>query len=387
MRGERAGPGPPWGRSLVARVAMTAAIAWFQVVGTTFASHDQPEREPLDALAYTLLVIGPAALFFRRRYPVAVLTVTLGATLVYWLLGYPEGPIFIALVIAFVTAVMKGHRAAAWATIPVGYVGFLWGPYLVGDRAPPGLGESLGVAAWLLVVAVGADMARTRRQHALEERRHREEEERRRAADERLRIARELHDVLAHSISLINVQAGVALHLMDEKPEQARMALSAIKEASRSALQEVHSVLGVLRQEGEVLPRAPASSLARLDEVIASMAAAGIAVETDVDGSPVSLPTNIDLAAFRIIQEALTNVARHSGATTAKVRIGYADSAVTVEVLDEGHGSPARHTDGSGSGIAGMRERATALGGTFEAGPRPGRGFRVWARLPLGETP
>ncbi|MDQ3947486.1 MAG: sensor histidine kinase, partial [Actinomycetota bacterium] len=235
------------------------------------------------------------------------------------------------------------------------------------------------------VVLALAEVARVRSERAAEAEHARAEQVRRRASEERLQIARELHDVLAHNISLINVQAGVALHLIDERPEQARTALAAIKEASGEALREVRSVLGMLRQVDEAAPRDPAPSLARIDSLVSRAEAAGLAVRVQAEGEPRPLPAGLDLAAFRIVQEALTNVARHAGATSATVRVGYGPDALTVEVDDDGRGVGSPSTVGTGSGIAGMRERAAALGGQFQAGPRPGGGFRVQARFPLRE--
>src|SRR5205085_772573 len=242
---------------------------------------------------------------------------------------------------------------------------------------------ALGLAAWLLVLGTVSEVIRTRRERAVEIWRTRAEESRRRASEERLRIAQDLHDVLAHNISLINVQAGVALHLMDEQPEQARSALTAIRQASKEALGELRSVLGVLRQVDEEPPRAPTPGLADLDDLVRGTEAAGLAVRTHIDDTPRPLPAGVDLAAYRIVQEALTNVARHAGPAVATVRVAYGDGELTVEVEDDGRGRAPTSTSGGGNGIPGMRERAAALGGRLETGPRPGGGFRVQARLPV----
>jgi signal transduction histidine kinase len=210
----------------------------------------------------------------------------------------------------------------------------------------------------------------------------RAEEARRRAGEERMRIARELHDVLAHNISLINVQAGVALHLMDEQPGQSRTALQAIKQASNDALDELRSVLDVLRQGDEAPPRSPASGLAELDSLVAGVSATGLEVRTRVEGVPRPLPAGADLAAYRIVQEALTNVTRHAGPASATVLVRYGQGDLTVQVDDDGRGPSATRSPG-GNGIRGMRERMAALGGELSAGPRPGGGFRVQARFPL----
>lgn len=194
-------------------------------------------------------------------------------------------------------------------------------------------------------------------------------------------MARELHDVLAHSISVINVQAGVGLALLDSDPEQARTALTTIKAASKEALGEVRQVLDTLRTPGDA-PRAPAPGLDRLPELVDQAASAGLTVTVETDGVRNAVPPGADLAAFRIVQEALTNVVRHSGSRGARVRIGYGAGRIRLRIDDDG---PATGSDagGSGNGLAGMRERAAALGGTIEAGSRPDGGFQVRAELPL----
>ncbi len=372
------GPRPPASRFL-----LPLAVGVFQVVGTHLAGLRQPERLDLDALGILLLSAGPAALVVRRRYPTAVLSVVLATTLGYTLLDYPRGPIFLALIVAFVTAVMSGRRVAAVTSLVVGYLSFLWGPFLVGTEQLPTLAQALGLAAWLLVLLTVSEIVRSRRERAIEQTRARAEEAKRRAGEERLRIARELHDVLAHNISLINVQAGVALHLMDERPQQARTALTAIKQASDEALGELRSVLDILREGHEAPPRAPTSGLGRLNELVAKTEAAGLHVATRVDGTPRPLSPRVDLAAFRIVQEALTNVTRHAGDAHTTISIGYGDRDLTVQIDDDGRGAVQQSPSGGGKGISGMRERATALDGELEAGPRPGGGFRVRARLPL----
>jgi signal transduction histidine kinase len=179
-------PGPPLGR----RFLLPLAVAMIQIVGTHFAALRQAERLELDGRGILLLGLGPAALVLRRRYPVAVLGFVLATTLGYLLLGYPRGPIFIALIVAFLSAVMSGHRAAAVMALLFGYPSFLWLPNLVLTEPPPTLGQALGAAAWLFVVLAGAEIARSRRERALEFAHQRAEEARHRAGEERLRIAR-----------------------------------------------------------------------------------------------------------------------------------------------------------------------------------------------------
>jgi len=198
-----------------------------------------------------------------------------------------------------------------------------------------------------------------------------------------LRIAREVHDVVAHNVSLINVQAGVALHLIDEQPERAGPALAAIKQASKETLDELRSVIDALRGVDETAPRAPTPGLDDVERLVMRTSDAGLPVRLERFGLDEPVPAGVDLAAYRIVQEALTNATRHAGASSVTVRLVQGEHDLTVDVEDDGRGVVRAPVNGTGSGIAGMRERATALGGEFEAGPRPGRGFRVHARLPL----
>jgi signal transduction histidine kinase len=369
--------------SLLADAVLAAGLAAFLTVGTWFAAQHQPGRRPFDAGTIALVIVAAGALALRRRHPVAVLGLVLGITLVYDLLGYANGPIWLALVVAYLTAVVGGHRLAAAIAAVAGVGIFPWLDSLIRNGPAPSPTSIAALAAWLLVLLGAAEAVRVRRERAAEAVRIKEEEARRRVSEERLRIARELHDALGHHLSLINVQSGVALHLNEELPEQARNSLSAIKHASKEALGELRSVLDLLRQDGEPAPRSPTSTLARLDELVSRAAAAGLKVRTETEGEVRRLPFGVDVAAFRIVQEALTNVTRHAGRATATVRIAYDDRELTVEIDDDGHGRPAPNGAGGGKGIVGMRERAAALGGELQAGPRPGGGFRVRARLPL----
>jgi signal transduction histidine kinase len=209
-------------------------------------------------------------------------------------------------------------------------------------------------------------------------------------SDERLQMTRELHDVIGHAISLINVQAAVGLDLIDSQPEQARAALAAIKTVSKGALDELRTMLAAVRYEGAEAPRAPTPGLDRLGELVAQTETVGLRVTLETTGDEVELPAAAGLTAYRIVQEALTNVTRHAPGATVTIRVGYEPDAVLVEILDTGHPNQAaiRVANGAvkvgdGTGIAGMQERATALGGDFQAGPRLEGGFRVAARLPL----
>ena len=218
------------------------------------------------------------------------------------------------------------------------------------------------------------------RQAALREK----EEQARRAVDaERLRIARELHDVVAHTMATINVQAGVAAHVIDQRPEQAAEALQAIKQASKEGLRELRGILNVLRQADESDDRLPAPRLAQLDELIENATRAGLPTSVTVHGGVRTLAPTVDLTAYRIVQESLTNALRYAGPTTARVTLSYTDDELHVEVLDGGRGRVDSAPPNAGLGIAGMRERAEAVGGRLVTGPGPEGGFRVQAWLPL----
>ena len=384
---------PAWVVAFVVLVVQLVGVTGAQRPGT-WASHWVPPPTPLDHFGYSMLTLGAVALLARRRFPVVVLQVAAASTVLYHLRGYVEGPFFLSEVTAMVSAVALGRRIAAWSVGFGSVAGYLVIDWLVPHGSlvraePPSLMLAGGLATFIFAVLAAAELVRLRAERFVEARRVRAEQERRMAGEERLRIARELHDVLAHNISMINVQAGVALHLIDQQPEQARTALTAIKTASKEALTEMRSVIGVLRQQGEQAPTSPTAGLDRLDALVEQARTAGMRVEVEREGRPYDLPAGVDLAVFRIIQESLTNAARHArpaaaGYLTVQISLSYAADSVTVRIADDGVGGAfGGSPDGGGSGIPGMRERAVALDGDFTAGPRPGGGFQVEARLPV----
>ncbi|WP_406289940.1 sensor histidine kinase [Embleya sp. NBC_00896] len=398
------GPVPQRVRDVVVALAVCA----FTLGTMSFAaSHQASGPQHLDALGVFLLAFGPLSLIVRRRFPAAVLLTTVGSALLYTMLDYPRGPLFLAMIIALFGAFAAGLRLVAYVVLAIGYTGFVWISPLVTSQATSGLGPGLGLAAWLLVLAGIGEMLRLRKAYrAAEAQRARvqslglAEAERRRAGDERLRIARELHDVLAHHISLMNVQASVGLELMDSSPEQAREALTAVKYASREALGELRSVLEILKGDSadrsgpDGAPRAPTAGLDHLDDLIARTSAGGLTVRVERAGTPRPLTAPVDLAAYRIVQEALTNTLRHAGASEAVVRVDYGPTGLDVAIRDNGHApagerrrAPVDVLTSGGNGLHGMRQRAAALGGHCVAGPVPGRGFHVQAHLPYGDRP
>ncbi|MGI5269391.1 sensor histidine kinase [Nonomuraea sp. CA-218870] len=352
-------------------------VAVTQVVFSYGAYYGQPFREPIDAVAVALLLVGPVGVLLRRRFPVSVAAGALVATYVYTWLGYPYGPVYLSPIILLFSLVTRGLRVAAWIMAGVTIGVFITYGYIRAGQ-PAGLFHDLAVTAFVLLLMVVAELTRIVRERRAQQQRAAEEETRRQASEERLTMARELHDVLAHNISLIHVQAATALHLIDDNPQQARTALATIKTASKEVLGEMRSVLNVLR---EGAPRSPTAGLDRLDELIER---SGLDVKLERTGAR-PLPPQVERAAYRIVQESLTNASRHAPGAAVTVRLAYEPSGLGIEITDDGSTTPpVLAGEGSGNGIPGMRERAAALGGTLVAGPS-GTGFRVSARLPLPE--
>ncbi|MFE7899569.1 sensor histidine kinase [Streptomyces sp. NPDC057424] len=344
-----------------------------------------------DSLSLVLMALGAAALVFRRRAPMTVLALTGTVSVVESVTGDPRAPVAMSAVVALYTVASTTDRLTTWR------VGLLTMTVLTGAAMSAGslpwyAQENLAIFAWTGIGATAGDAVRSRRAfvQAIRERaeraeRTREEEARRRVAEERLRIARDLHDVVAHHIALVNVQAGVAAHVMDKRPDQAKEALAHVREASRSALNELRATVGLLRQSGDPeAPTEPAMGLDRLDELTGTFRSAGLHVEVARADQGTTLPAAVDLAAYRIIQEALTNVQKHAGPQAkAEVSLVHVGPNIEITVLDDGSGEHETQDRGGGHGLLGMRERVTALRGTLTTGPRYGGGFRVHAILPL----
>ncbi|MFE3453435.1 sensor histidine kinase [Nonomuraea sp. NPDC059194] len=358
---------------------LALVVAAFQVIASHGASLPQPDRAKVDAVASLLLLVGPAMMLFRRRFPATTLGVTLVATCLYLLGGYPYGPVFTSPIILLFQAVAEGRRKLALVAAGLTTIFFLvYSTWLVSPPPSSGLWHVLAIVAVMALILAAGELARYRREGRAERARVAEEESRRQASEERLTMAQELHDVLAHNISLIHVQASTALHLMDDDPSQARSALTTIKSASKEVLGELRSVLNVLR---EGAPRSPTAGLDRLTDLVER---SGLDVSLE-QADARALPAQVERAAYRIVQESLTNAARHAPGSRVSVRLDYLPAELVITVADTGSSMPAvLAEEGSGNGIPGMRERAAALGGTLVARPA-GTGFRVEARLPLPE--
>ncbi|WP_114452964.1 sensor histidine kinase [Halopolyspora algeriensis] len=365
-------------RALVGDTLLALGLAIFGGVAT--ANIDTvvaPDRE-LDAYGIALVTAAALVLVLRRRRPLATLAGTTACTATYLLLGYPYGPILVSLLIAVYTAArylpLHTSLPACVAAIPA-----LLAHLFTNSAALPGFLGVVPGSAWVVVpLAVGI----TVRQARLTAEQARAELIRERVADERLRVAQEVHDVVGHGLAAIKMQADVALHVLDKKPEQAATALESISSTSGQALDELRATLALIRREED--DRAPGPGLDRLEDLRRRMSDAGITIEVTTTGTPAPLPQSVDLVAYRVLQEALTNVLRHSPSRVADVRVGYETDAVSLTVASSGM----TRTDSSGGlGIPGMRKRVESLGGTFFAGPKPQDRFEVHARMPIGADP
>jgi signal transduction histidine kinase len=391
--------GPPWRedrrggrfhRRGLAHPGAAVVAGFIQVMGS-----DGVVWRPMTPALWALLLIGPFVLIFRKRAPVTVFVIAAAASIAFGTNATPRWTFAVAPAIALFNLARMGRPRAAAVCAAISGVAYFVACWGLGDTitlpavARPGWREGVLLAIAMAVLIFLGGTAKVRTEHMAEmmkvraERtRAREEQERRQASEERLRMARELHDVLGHHLSLINVQAGVGLHLMEKQPEQAREALTAIKTASAEALREVRAVLDVMRAKDEPAPRRPALGLSRLDELTAD---AGLPISTKVTGDERPLPPEVDRAAYRIVQEALTNVRKHAGpGATASIAVDYLPTALHLAIRNDGPAVPdaGRAPDeGEGTGIAGMRERAQSLGGSVETGPVDD-GFLVSVLLP-----
>jgi signal transduction histidine kinase len=358
-----------------------------------FASMPVPSGVPVAmlALGYVLVLLHTLPLVARRRFPGAVLAVCVASGLAITALGVPPSFLGPAMPVAVYSVAAYGRRWVSLAGLVVAELGLaaVWLTPAMLERSSFLFFMGFIAVAWVLGHFVGDRQvyAAQLEERTAELEQAREELARRAVVEERLRLARELHDVVAHAMSVIAVQSGVGAHVANTQPKEAAKALAAIEATSRGALEELRRLLGVLRQADE--PQgdlAPVPGLADLDGLLAEVTKAGLAVKLQINGTRPPLPAGVDLSAYRIVQEALTNVVKHAGPARAQVVVGYRDQDVTVEVIDDGRGAVTSAGDGqagTGHGLIGMRERVQAFGGDLEAGPRPGGGFRVAARLPL----
>lgn len=388
--------------AVLAAVLALAALAWamsnFQV-----AQHFDPTFRRPSGLAVAVAMLGiTLPLAWRRRWPLATLAVVLGAFLLARIvLEVPEASMTVlAGSLALYSAALHGR--SRWRT-PV--LGVALGAILaevvrelfVGRQHFAGETQFLFYVfaynavtlalPWVLGATVRSLMARERdlRTRAEELQVQREENARRAVFEERVRIARELHDVVAHHVSVMGVQAAAARRVMDRQPHQVANALGAIEEASRQAVAELHRLLGFLRREGEVDDTAPQPGLDELDDLVAQVDGPALSVVLSIDGDRRPLPRTVEVSAYRVVQEALTNTLKHSGGASASVHLHYQPDALEIEVLDDGTtaGPPVPVDGHGGHGLMGMRERVGLHGGHLRAGPRPEGGFAVHARLPL----
>jgi signal transduction histidine kinase len=349
---------------------------------------------PPSGWAYLLAVLSSVVLPWRHRAPVAVTAYTTACGMLVVPLDLLLTPLIVApAVIAAYSVGLRIERRAATTVLIASAAALVASTAAFGNLSWRDASRLGVVAAFPLVAGVLGRSAQNRRAYlaAVEERASRAEESRdsearQRVAEERVRIARELHDLVAHQITLASAQAAVAAHLFDTRPEQARTSLAQLVETTGNALDDLRATVGLLRQSGDAAaPAEPAPGLAQLPSLVESFRRAGLEVSVHREGEAKALPPGLDLTAYRIIQEALTNVTKHAGSGAAQVHLTWERGRVTITVADEGAGSAgseaAERTPGYG--LIGMRERATAVGGELSAGGRPEGGFLVSTELPL----
>jgi signal transduction histidine kinase len=369
-------------------VGVDVTVAVFVLVAgvVNVAAQDAAGVSEIPIAGFLMLAVGSVALLWRRSRPLAVLGVALAMTVAWMAFGYPGNPVFHILVSLYAVGRYVADRRIGLVALAAALAVVGGGQAADGDSGAEVVTALIvTTASWYVGrrVRIRGEYAAAARERAeyLEWRRATEAE--RAIADARAGIARELHDVVAHNVSVMTVQAGVARLVVSDDPQRALEAIGAVEEAGRRALDELRHLLGVLRPEGTSGELGPQPSLNQVPGLVDRLRQTGMTIALAVDVSS-ELPVRVDLFAYRIVQEALTNVLKHGGVdATSSVRLEEADGRLDIEVTNTGAGPAA--VPGSGRGIAGMQERATSLGGTFEAGPRPEGGFRVFARLPMGD--
>jgi signal transduction histidine kinase len=343
--------------------------------------------------AYGLVALATVALAVRRLYPLMALSVATAAVLAYTCLGYVDGAALLAPALAVYGVAVATTTRRAVAAASISLVALMAANAAFDPLGTFGGGFTLLPGLFAAPLFLGFAV-KNRRAYlaAVEDRaaaaeRSRDEEARRQVDAERLRIARELHDVVAHTMALINVQAGVAEHIAVDRPDKALAALTGIKLASKDGMRELRAILGVLRQADEGEPTTPAPRLSQIDDLLQAATAAGLPVTVHTTGTPCGLPATLDLTAYRIVQESLTNAVRHSPGATTVVALHYQPELLRIDIVNAAGAATAPDlAGGSGHGILGMRERASVVGGTLDAGPCPDGGFAVRARLPIGTS-
>ena len=382
-----------WGAAGVALVTLLAVIGSYAEANPahTYAGLHLASHPPL--AAYLLIGLPALALAGRNRHPLAVFLLTVTGAVAWAALGQIDGAALVPVIVAVYWLALTRPRSVALSAGLAGAVAIFLAEGLLGPFGWLGGPNATMWPELLAAGAVGGYVAARRQWLAAERDRAeraeqiREEETRRRVDAERVRIARELHDVVAHSMAMINVQATAASLQLRDDPARVAAALQEIRRASKAGLRELRAILDVLRQVDGDGPEVSVPDLRAIQALADATSAAGIPTTVRADSYSVPVPPAVALAAYRIVQESLTNVIRHAGRAPATVILRHEDGSLVVDVVNESGPGYAIFGDGAGAGLTGMRERAAALGGSLEAGPRPGGGFRVHAELPMAMTP
>ncbi len=375
-----------------ADAVLAAAFVGYAVAAGLSVEASEGQRQ-LSVLGWILLIAATSPIAFRRVAPIASMWAIVVTTIPYWVLDYPDEPMGPALLIAIYSVGAHVERprslhhgaTASLAMIATGIVGVIAPEEDLPWFAIPAFIIMYGTA-WML-----GDNLRTRRAYvnelklaATRTEAHQQAEADRAVAEERTRIARELHDVVAHSMSVMVVQAGAARRVLDSDPKRASDALAAIESTGRESLDEMRQILSVLRSEDEAADLAPAPTLDDFGRLIEHCENAGLPVDIAVEGDSRPLAASLEVSAYRVVQESLTNTLKHAGPAQAEVRLVYTPELLEVLITDDGRGASAA-ASGAGQGLVGMRERVEAFGGTLRAGPRAGGGYAVTAAFPIGK--
>lgn len=349
------------------------------------------ERDP-DFLAFFLAALAFLPLAIRRKQPWISLGLGSAAAFAYMFQQAPPAFVTLGPMIAIYTVASRAQprRSGLFALLIIGLAAAI--PLLAFSSGVRWVAEGVGAFVLIAAAAFLGEVARNRRDYiaevehrAAEAERTREEEARRRVDEERIRIAREVHDIVAHSLSIVTVQASAAEALLDRDPAAARESIGHVRATGKQALAELRSMLDVLRTGEADAPLAPAADMGRIQQLVEPLRVTGLEVDLEIDGALDAIPAYASVSAYRVVQEALTNIVRHAHATHVRVEATVTGNALVLDITDDG-AAPTQGTPGAGHGIRGMAERVTALGGEFDAGPGPDGGFRVHARIPLSRS-
>jgi len=363
---------------LVVDGLLAAAILGLTLFAATLGPEPVGRRDP-DAFAFVLIVLGCVPLMFRRRAALPVLWIVCASAIAYAAFGYPDNLVVPLVLATYTAASLEPRERVSTLVAPVALVAGI-AAQLAAQTGFNWL-EVVGGVTFSVAIPLAVGRAVFNRRRRLREDRERMAHDA--VVQERARIARELHDVVAHAMSVMIVQAGAARTVVERDPDQAVLALRRIEDTGRFGMAEMRRLIGVLKADDEQAELMPQPGLAQLDDLLETVRSTGLPVEAVTEGTPRPLPPGVDFTAYRVVQEGLTNVLKHAGVAHARATVRYEDDAIAVEVADDGRGAVVGPNGTPGHGLIGMRERVAVFDGTLETGARAGGGFVLRARIPL----